>query len=190
MVVSGSCAWRKRLGSGRAVADDDEEITVAVHSDAATLVGAQRSIAQGRHGAEDTLHVGEFGVVLAERRAIDHDVTVRTIGHVFAIAEEDAAVLRKVLVQREIEQADLALEVHHRHALDGFGQRAVLRNGAHSAGLFGDQHLAVGQERERPRLLQLVGDDLHLVALTAGFVGSVVVCFCGTEIVVAVRDAD
>ncbi len=110
--------------------------------------------------------------VFVERRASQHDVAIHVI-HVLAVREEDAPVLREVLVEREIEQSDLSLKMHHGHTGQRLGHGSVGVHDAHLAFLLRYEHLAVraGKERDTPRRHQFVGDRRYRVGLAARFIG-------------------
>ena len=61
--------------------------------------------------------------------------------------------------QGHVEQTSLAFDIDRWHPGDRCGHPAVGADAAQSPGTFGDQHVAVGEEGQRPRMLQ-PGDDL------------------------------
>ena len=79
------------------------------------------------------------------------------------VGDVDEAVLREVRVEHHVVQPALAGFRHRRgEPADGSRvQRAVRLDVAQPAGPFGDEHPSVGEERERPGMLQPVGQDGH-----------------------------
>ena len=125
----------------------DEERAVAAPDEAAAEVQAR--------GHRGRLVIDDLNVLDARRRAV-HEPPARDGGvvHVvlarLGVAPVDQLVGRKVGMERDVEQAALTAGVNGRQAGDRRRQRAVCRDDPQPAGLFGDKHLATGQEGHRP----------------------------------------
>lgn len=108
--------------------------------------------------AEQDLHLGhahahEFA---ARQRSAPTASAGRAVGPV------NPAVLRILRMQHHIEQASLALCRDGGQPLDGlgFGPKVGAQQ-AHAPGPFGDQHPAIGQEGDRPGILEAAGEGHH-----------------------------
>ena len=64
-------------------------------------------------------------------------------------------------MQHDVMQAALSFARHGRNAVDAFPLLSVRGDDVEGAGLLGNQHPAVGQERHRPRRFE-VGHHLYL----------------------------
>ena len=144
----------------RALAERDEQHAVAREHEAAAEV--QRRL-QRRRLMEDHLHVLDL------RRGAVHEAAARHGGVVHAavarlgVAPVDQLIGGERRVDGDVEQAALAARVHRRQTGHRLGH--LLAVGAHDAqpaGPLGDEHLAVGQEREAPRVDQPFGDGLDV----------------------------
>jgi hypothetical protein len=70
-------------------------------------------------------------------------------------------ILREAAVEHGIEQASLARREDFRHAAKRGRERAVLGDETHASKPLGDQHATVGQERQRPGVIQSSRHGLH-----------------------------
>ena len=117
-----------------------------------------------RRGERRRLVEDDLDVLDLRRRAVD-ELAARDRGvvhHVLArlgVAPVDQLVLLERRIERDVEQAALAARVNRRQA--GHRLRHLLAVGADHAQpsrLLGDEHLAVGQERQAPRVDEPFGD--------------------------------
>ncbi len=155
------------VGTRARRADRHVEHAVAAESDPRRF-GARRA------GLEDVLHVNERRPIpgashqrrLAghRRRAIGSGRRVR-VGHRLVIRDVDPLVVGEARMQDDVHQALQPLHVHARYA--GYRVRIehAVANDAKTTGPFGHEDVAVGQERDRPRLLKLRHDDHAQIAM-------------------------
>ena len=145
-----------------AVAEADEELAVTRPDQAR----AEMVVAAADLGclAEDDLHVGER--VAVERGA--RDGGARAAVSCLAVAPIDQPVARELRVQHHVEQAALARGHHRRQAGQRRIQRTVALDDAHAPRPLGDEHAAVGQKGQAPRMLEALGDDDGLERLCCG----------------------
>jgi len=80
--------------------------------------------------------------------------------------------LREIGREGDIEESALPVRIDGRHAAKRRGQRAVFRDDAQATRPLGDEHAPVGQEREAPRILEIVGERNDAEAMLLRVVGS------------------
>jgi hypothetical protein len=85
------------------------------------------------------------------------------------IGEVHRLVPREVSVEGDVEKPALTDREHLGHIAERRRQFAVARHNAHTAGPFGDQHAAVGQESERPGVHQALRDGFDADIAGGGF---------------------
>ena len=71
-------------------------------------------------------------------------------------------------MDRDLEQSALARRHHGRHALDGSRQELAVADDAQAARAFGDQRVAAGQEGDRPRLHEALGERDDAIVVKRG----------------------
>ncbi len=109
------------------------------------------------HGHGRKAEGGDVQHRACNRRAVD-----RRVGRVaFRVAEVDAPVGRERGIQCDIEQATLPFGQHSRHAADVAFDAAAGGQQLERARPLGDEHPAVGQEGEAPRVGQAGGHLAH-----------------------------
>ena len=86
----------------------------------------------------------------------------RAVGARVRVRQVDPAVRRVVRVRRHVEQPALALRPHLRQARHRLRQQLALLDDPQPAGLLGDEHPPVGQERDRPGRLEPLAHQLEL----------------------------
>ena len=139
------------------VARGEKEIVVRrLHDAAAEMIAAR----ERAFLAEDDLHVVEPG------RAFVHQPGAgkrgaRAAVHRLGIAEIDGMVLRVAAVEHDVEQAALAGRENLRHAGERGRELAVRGDDAHAPRPLGHQHAAVGQEGERPGMIEARRHGFH-----------------------------
>ena len=77
------------------------------------------------------------------------------------IGEVDQPALLEPGVERHVQQASLPLRRHLGHSGQRLREPAILLHQAEPAGALCDEHPAVGQERQRPGMLQALGHGLR-----------------------------
>ena len=87
------------------------------------------------------------------------------------VGEVEQPVVREAGVQHQVQQAALAYRGDAWQPLDAVAP-AVRANAQQPAAPFGDQQVAVGEEGQRPRMLQSRHHGYHLEAVLAGSVGA------------------
>ncbi len=139
------------------VAGGQKEIVVRrLHDAAAEMVAAGERACL----AEDHLDRIEPG------RAFIHQPSARERGARAAVCrlgvtEIDGVILREAAVEHDVVQAALTRREDFRYAAERGRERAVLGDDAHAPGPLGDQHAAVGQEGERPRMIKALRYGLY-----------------------------
>ena len=130
------------------LAHGEEQVAVLALRDAAAEVVAAR---QRAVLAEDDLDVVEPGRALVGERCARERGTAAA-GRRLGEAEVDRAVAAVVAIEHDVVQSALAAREHPRHAGERGRELAVLVDDAHAPRFLGDQHAAVGQEGQRPRI--------------------------------------
>ena len=113
-------------------------------------------------GDEHVLDVDERGAV---ELAADQGDGALAAGDLPRVGEVDVAVVGEVRMNRDLHHPGKAAGKDVvRHAGDGLVHQHAVANQAQVAAALGDQHVALGQERERPRTVDAADDDgdLHL----------------------------
>ena len=154
------------LAIGEMVAHGEEQVAVRRLRDATAEVIAAR---QRAFLAEDHLDVGEArGSFVDETRAGERGASPAS--RRFGIADIEGLALRVVAVEGDIMQPALALCEHLGDAAERRRKLAIARDETHASGTFGDQHAAVGQESEAPRICEAArhGFDLDRAGRRAG----------------------
>src|SRR5262245_13147550 len=174
-------AGERIVGRHRAIRPDADDLAEVV-SETLRLVARSEMLAQGQKEAViRRLHDAAAEMIAAGARAglaEDHldgiepgsgfvaqpgagERGARAAVYRLGVTEVDGAILREAAVERDIEQASLARREDRRHAGERRREPAVLGDDAHAPGPFGDQHSAVRQESDRPRMIQSLRDGLH-----------------------------
>ena len=81
------------------------------------------------------------------------------------VRDVDPLVLSEARVQDDVHQPLQSLRVHARHTRHRVRVEHAVSNDAETTGTFGHEDVAVGQERDRPRLLKLRHDDHAQIAM-------------------------
>ncbi len=151
------------LRIGAVIAQRQEQVVVRrLHDAAAEMPAARRR----SFLAEDHLHVVELVTGELGPRHRGAAAALVRIGE----TEIDGLVLREVAIERDVMQPALARREHFRQAGKRRGELAV-GDDAQTAGTFRHQHAAVGQERERPGVVQSAHHRLDRECAGGGFVG-------------------
>ncbi len=111
-------------------------------------------------GSEQRLDLLQSGLLAIGEGAAGEDDTLAALTG-FGVAEVDEPILREAGVQHDVHEAALSLARDGRNAVDAFALLSVGGDEIERAGLLGNQHPAVRQERHRPGRFE-VGDHLHL----------------------------
>src|SRR5262245_21506900 len=90
-----------RRRRGCAIADDHEQVAVAVNRNTSALIGPKTLVAQCRHRTENNLRAVDPRQVVAEGRAGEDNVALRC-ARVLTVGEKDPTVLGEILVKREV----------------------------------------------------------------------------------------
>jgi hypothetical protein len=142
-----------------AVAERHEEVTLAVeYQFRAEMAPAARF----RLHSEDRLHLDE--AIPREPRARNFGADARAVA--CRVREIDPAVLGESRVERDVEQSALAVfgDVWRQALQRPRLELAVVPDDAQASGPLGDEHPAIRQERDAPRVRQ-AGHDHHCAQL-------------------------
>jgi hypothetical protein len=147
-----------------AVAEREVHMACAVEDDAAAEVLAARAL--GRL-AEKHLHILE---------AVSRQAAARELGAHAVLAarrerEVDQLIVGELRMQHHVLQSALPVHGDFRQAADRRRMKRAVGDQPQPAGLFRDQHAPVGQEGERPRLLQALDERDHAKRVLVGAVG-------------------
>ena len=157
--MGGKVAARGHL----AVAYAQEQVAVGVEGQLAAEVAGPL-----RRSLEDLVDQGEAVVLEGaahHRRGGLRSVGLGTVSDSLGVAEVDESVGREVRVDRHLHHPALAHRHHVGNAGNGIGKQRAVADDAKPTGALGDQHVAPGQERHRPRVHQPVDNRDHPVVV-------------------------
>ena len=144
-----------------ALAEREIQIAVAVEDDAAAEVDAARAF---RALPEQHLHFLQLPAIQLCAGELGSDSTLSTSG----IRKVEQAISFVIRMQNDIKQPTLPSSSDLRQPGNRLGIELSLRNDTQPPGPLGDQHAAVGQEGERPRMLQALYDGRHVEGVFLG----------------------
>ncbi len=158
--VLGRVALQVALGRGLAVAHRDEEVALAVEGETGAVVAPAPRV-----GLEDLLHVRE--AVVLEAPAHYGGGGFGAALHRLGIAEVEESVRGEVGMGYHVEEPGLTPGVDLGNPLHRVGEEPPVADDAEPARLLRDQHVAAGQEGDRPGSHEPVhhGDDAEGVVL-------------------------
>ena len=144
-----------------ALAEREIQIAGAVEDDAAAEVDAARAF---RALPEQHLHFLQLPAIQLCARQLGPDAALSAGG----VREINQSVLTVPRVKNHVEKPALPSGRDLRQPGNRLGIELSLRNDTQPPGPLGDQHAALGQEGERPRMLQALYDGRHVEGVFLG----------------------
>ena len=156
-----------------AVTAGDEQIPIRIEQDPPAKTAERRALAAAafrlgsrtipRRGHENVLHVGKLVPTIPARAQHGLRLFCRIARIWLGIAEINQMVIGKIRVQRDVRQPGNSHGKDRRQACNGFWvERAVGSHDPQTAGPFGNQHPAIGQKGETPRVDQTARHHFHM----------------------------
>ena len=140
-------------------ADREIQHPVAIERDPSAVVRVRLAPAVRQ---KDILHVDERGAVepTAGQRGRRQSVFTR-----LRVRQVEQVILGEFRMEHDVEQAAQRQGFHGGHAGDWLGIEHAVLDQAKPSRTLGDQHAPIGQEREAPRIDEILRDQAHADAV-------------------------